>query len=301
MRKRRFWRGLLSLLLASVLFVGCGVVPGEEGASRESCVSRGDSTFCWDGVSLGDMAPPVSSRVIIALLDTGVSAEAIGSENLLAGCNYVTDSGGTEDLINHGTAVASLILGCESAGVEGAAPEAEVVPLVVVTRKEGETVSASPELLAEAIRDSVDIYHADIINVSLGVRKDAPALKAAVEYAEEKGVLVVSAVGNDGPGAKPWYPAAYETVLAAGSCDRQGERSDFTQDGADVLARGEDLPLASRNGAAYRARGTSFAAGLVSAEAAGLLAADPSLTPEELRESIRTEKSNSPKSITPRE
>lgn len=290
MRKKLFWRGLLTLLLVTALFAGCGRPFGEDGALQDENVLLEENTG-GDDVYREENAPCEgnalrTAQVVIALLDTGASADAIRSDNLLAGYNYVTDNADTEDLINHGTAVASLILGSESAGVEGAAPGAFLVPLVVVTKQEGKTTGASPEILAKAIRDSVDIYNADIINVSLGVRRDAPALRAAVEYAEEKGVLIVSAVGNDGPGAEPWYPAAYDTVLAAGSCDGQGERSDFTQDGADVLARGEDIPLASRNGVAYRARGTSFAAGLISAEAAKLLMEEPGLTPEELRENI---------------
>lgn len=290
MRKKLFWRGLLTLLLVTALFAGCGRIFGEDGALQDENVLLEENTgrnvvSQEESASREDNALR-TAQVVIALLDTGASADAIRSDNLLAGYNYVTDNADTEDLINHGTAVASLILGSESAGVEGAAPGAFLVPLVVVTKQEGKTTGASPEILAKAIRDSVDIYNADIINVSLGVRRDAPALRAAVEYAEEKGVLIVSAVGNDGPGAEPWYPAAYDTVLAAGSCDGQGERSDFTQDGADVLARGEDIPLASRNGVAYRARGTSFAAGLISAEAAKLLMEEPGLTPEELRENI---------------
>lgn len=293
MRKKPFWRRILSLLcLVTIFFTGCGRNFGEDGALQDENVllektTGGDVVFREESALREDNALR-TAQVIITLLDTGVSADAIRSDNLLAGYNYVTDSTDTEDLINHGTAVASVILGCESAGVEGAALSACVVPLVVVTKQEGKITGVSPEILAKAIRDSVDIYSADIINVSLGVRMDAPALKAAVEYAEEKGVLIVSAVGNDGPGAEPWYPAAYDTVLAVGSSDGAGNPSAFSQDGADILAPGENIELASRNGRAYRARGTSYAAGFVSAEAANLLMEEPGLTAEELRESIVT-------------
>lgn len=228
-----------------------------------------------------------SDGVVIALLDTGVSTSVVTGGHLLTGYNYITDTTDTEDLVNHGTAVASVILGCESADVQGAAPDACVVPIVVVTRQGDSVVSASPETLAKAIRDSIDIYHADIINVSLGIQKDRAELSDAVEYAEEKGVLVVSAVGNDGAEGKPYYPASYPTVLAVGACDEHGEESDFSQDGADVLAQGEDIWLASKNGRTYGVRGTSFSTGFVSAEAANLLLEKPSLSSKELREIIK--------------
>lgn len=226
------------------------------------------------------------SRIVIALLDTGVSTAAIKSDHLLAGFNYVTGTNETEDLINHGTAVASAILGCESADVTGVAPEAYILPLVIVSKQEGETISVSPETLAQAIRDSIDVYNADMINVSLGIQKDYSALYEAIAYAEQKGIPIISAVGNDGETGKPYYPAAYDTVLAVGSCDRNGKKSAFSQSGAEVLAPGEDIMLASRVGLPYGIKGTSFATGFVSAYAAKLLMKEPSLTPQKLFDKI---------------
>ena len=228
----------------------------------------------------------IPEGVVIALLDTGVSTTAITSEHLLTGYNYVEDSTDTEDKINHGTAIASVILGCESAEVAANAPEAYVIPLVVMTKQEGEIISLGAEKLAQVIRDSVDVYHADIINMSFGIQKDDPAIREAVEYATKQGVLVVSAVGNSGKNGDTYYPAAYACVLAVGSCDKYGEESDFSQPGADVLAPGEDIWLASRNGVTYGTRGTSYATGFVSAEAANMLLEDESLQPQELSEQI---------------
>ncbi len=230
-----------------------------------------------------------SDWVVIALLDTGVSATAITSDHLLCGYNYIDNSRDTEDKINHGTAVASVILGCEGAGIKAGAKDAYIVPLVVVSKENGRMVSASTKNLAQAIYDSVDLYKADIINVSLGVQDDAPELEAAIKYAYEKGVLVVSAVGNDGADGKPYYPAAYDETLAVGSCDEYGVESDFSQSGADVLAMGEDIWLASRNGKTYGAKGTSYATGFVAAIAATKLLEDSTLTLQQLWKRILEE------------
>lgn len=268
----------LSALLLTVLFMLTGCSKGyTEAASVPESASVTEDKFSSDTDADG---------VKIALIDTGVSAKAIDSQHILSGYNYVNGTKDTEDLINHGTAVASVILGCAGAQVTGIAPQAYIVPIVIVTKQNGKTVSAEPEVLARAIRDSIDQYNADIINVSLGIKNDNPALKEAVNYAKEKGVPMISAVGNEGKDGKPYYPAAYASVLAVGSCDKNGNKSSFSQGGAQVLAPGEGVMLASRNGVPYGIKGTSFATGAVSAYAANILASEPSLTPEELYEKI---------------
>ena len=235
----------------------------------------------------GCAAPADRDGVVIALLDTGISTEAIPSDRILPGWNYVRGNDDTQDRVNHGTAVASIILGCESAGVEALAPEAMIVPLVVLD-KDGQTQSVTPEVLAQAIRDAVDQYGADIINISLGIKSDSPQVRAAAEYAEKRGVLIISAVGNEGESADLYYPAAYDTVLAVGSHDKNNTISDFSQRNGTVqlLAPGEDIWLASRNGKTYGTRGTSYSTGYVSAAAARLLIRNPDLAADDLRQML---------------
>ena len=235
-----------------------------------------------------ELSRPRREEVIIALLDTGISTTAIQSERLLPGYNYVTGTEDTEDRINHGTAVASVILGCERAGVEGATPDTSVVPLVIADKMDGQMVTAAPAVLAQAIRDSVDKYGACIVSVSLGIKKDDQAVREAVAYVQEQGALVIAAAGNDGDSADLYYPAAYDGVLAVGSHDKDLRVSSFTQQNGtvDILAPGEDIWLASRNGNTYGARGTSYATGFVSATAALLWQGDLNLTAEEITQSL---------------
>ena len=235
-----------------------------------------------------ELPKPQREEVIIALLDTGISTTAIQSESLLPGYNYVTGTEDTEDRINHGTAVASVILGCESAGVEGAAPNTSVVPLVIADKVDGQMVTATPEVLAQAIRDSVDKYGACIVSVSLGIKKDDPAVREAVAYVQEQGALVIAAAGNDGNSTDLYYPAAYDGVLTVGSHDKDLKVSSFTQQNGtvDILAPGEDIWLASRNGKTYGARGTSYATGFVSATAALLWKENLAQTPQEVTQAI---------------
>lgn len=264
------------LLTAACMLAGCS---GKPSVPASSYIPSGTE-------SAAPPAPVDENRVKIALMDTGISTKAIDAQHILSGHNYVTGTADTEDRINHGTAVASVIAGCGSAAVTGMAPDAYLVPLVIVTEQDGDIAKVSPDILAQAIRDSIDVYQADIINVSLGIQQDHPALRDAVAYADRKGVPVIAAVGNGGIAGKPYYPAAYDTVLAVGSCDKNGEVSSFSQSGAEVFATGEGVMLASRNGVPYGIKGTSFATGFVSAQAARLLAETPTLTPKELYSKI---------------
>lgn len=233
---------------------------------------------------------PVTPReeIIIALLDTGISTTAIQSQCLLPGYNYVTGTEDTEDRINHGTAVASVILGCESAEVVGIAPDIALVPLVVADKVDGEVESVSPDVLAQAIRDSVDKYDACIVSVSFGIKKDDPAVREAVAYVQKQGALVICAAGNSGDSKELYYPAAYDGVLTVGSHDKDLKVSSFTQQNGtvDVLAPGEDIWLASRNGKTYGAKGTSYATGFVSAAVALLWQTDLTQTSEEIVQTI---------------
>ena len=247
--------------------------------------------LCLSGCAAEQVNEPAYTQreeIIVALLDTGVSTTAIQSDSLLKGYNYVTDTDDTEDRINHGTAVASVILGCESAEVVGIAPDIALVPLVVTDKVDGEVESVSPDVLAQAIRDSVDKYGACIVSVSFGIKKDDPAVREAVAYVQSQGALVVAAAGNDGDSTDLYYPAAYDGVLTVGSHDKDLKVSSFTQQNGtvDILAPGEDIWLASRNGKTYGAKGTSYATGFVSAAAALLWQTDLTRTPEEIVQTI---------------
>lgn len=243
--------------------------------------------LCLSGCA-AEPSRPDPENGIIALLDTGISTTAIARESVFPGWNYVTGSEGTEDRINHGTAVASVILGCESAGVEATAPDARIVPLVIADKVDGSVQSVSPDVLTQVIRDSVDKYGACIINVSLGIRTDDPALRDAIAYVQKQGALVIAAVGNAGENEERYYPAAYEGVLAVGSHDKDLKVSDFTQQNgtADILAPGEDIWLASRSGKTYGTRGTSYATGYVSAAAAQFWTRHPELSAGEVFQAI---------------
>lgn len=263
--------------------------------------------WCLELIGAGDIAAsPVDSapeeagtaEIKIALIDSGIreSDIRINKERILEGKNYVFEGAGTNDLLAHGTAVASIILGADSENMKIAsiAEHVSVVPLVCFSRyPSGVLANSEIEGLCRAIYDAVDLYGCRIINMSSGMDKDSPELKEAVEYAEKKGVVFISAAGNSNAGApeKVFYPAAYETVIGVGSVNSEGQVSAFSQRNTSVLvtAPGENVEIVASSDKKNfkKVSGTSYAAAYVTSFAAFLLYENPGITPEEFRQILK--------------
>lgn len=218
----------------------------------------------------------------VGVLDSGVNPHPAFGDRLLAGHNYVQDAEDTEDtsdVYGHGTRIAGLIAGRTEEGYIGTAPQALIVPLKVT---DGKTVKLST--LCEAIYGAVDEYGCQVLNLSLGVRNDHKALQEAVAYAETKGVVVISAVGNNGSRTL-YYPAGYDTVIGVGAVDCNSVlyyHSDHNES-VFLTAPGVDVRSTASRGGFTSSTGTSFAVPQVAGAAAVLLGIDGSLTPAAIR------------------
>lgn len=227
----------------------------------------------------------------IAFLDSGISLKHLDPSRVETGENLVFPRRDAVDRIGHGTATAGIVLGSEDLGLPGLCPEAVVVPLVCYDRyPSGVRVQGNGETLAQAIRLAVDCYDCRIINISMGMTRDDPALREAVEYALAQGTIIVSAVGNQNKTApeRVYYPAAYDGVIGVGAADGE-QAADFSQrNNVDVLAQGVALPTATnRNSAkAQISSGTSFSCAAVSALCAAIWAAESELSADQVREQL---------------
>jgi subtilisin family serine protease len=154
-----------------------------------------------------------AEAVRIALIDTGVDLDKglLDPSKVLPGTNYVFPGAGTDDLVGHGTRVAGIILGTVDGRLAGAAPDAKLVPLVFYSKySSGVIKNGGLEVLCRAIYDAVDNWDCKVINLSLAILVDEESLRNAMAYAEKKGVIVVSAVGNENLSEpeRVYYPAA---------------------------------------------------------------------------------------------
>lgn len=231
------------------------------------------------------------AEVRVAFIDSGVSTKHLDAERVLAGENLIFPARDTDDRVGHGTATAGILLGSAELGIPALAADALVVPLVCYdTYPTGVAARGDAALLAEAIRRAVDVYDCRIVNISMGIAADDPALAAAVTYAEAKDVLVVSAVGNDYAEAPDtaYFPAAYDSVIGVGAWDGT-DVADFSgRIGVSVVAPGVRIAaVTNRNEAKAALRsGTSYACAYVSGVCADMLAADPTLTAAGLRAAL---------------
>ncbi len=232
-----------------------------------------------------------AEEVRVAFIDSGVSVKHLDASRVAAGENLIFPARDTDDRVGHGTATAGIVLGSAELGIPALAAEAVVVPLVCYdTYPSGVAARGDAALMADAIRRAVDDYGCRIVNISMGIAADDPDLADAVAYAEEKGVLLVSAVGNDYENAPDtaYYPAAYDSVVGVGAYDGTGVAAFSGRVGVSVVAPGVNVAAVSnRNEAkAVRRSGTSYACAYVTGVLADMLAADPTLTAADARAAL---------------
>ena len=227
-------------------------------------------------------AEKVPQPVRVALIDSGISPIAIAPAHIAEGKNYALPDRDTADVLGHGTALAGLIL--------DSAPDVILVPLVYSTKTaSGKAVQCSVKTIAKIIRDAVDVYDCQVINISAGVSQDVAALREAIAYAEEQGVVVVASVGNTNRTTPKlsYYPASYDTVIGVGALRKDGKVASFSQrHGVSLVAPGDGLKVVSLKEKTTTASGTSFAAAQVTGTVAALLAKSPDLAPAQVREHL---------------
>ena len=297
MKRSYLW---VILLIGSILLSSCGdEAPAAEKstvAEKSTAVEKSIAVEETESTITAEMQSPeesIQEPVRIAVLDSGISTTAIDPESLDRGLNHIKPLSGTEDTIGHGTAVASIIVGSETAGVEGICPQAVLVPLVYCAEDYlGRTVNADAVTIGEMIYEAVDTFECDMINISAASATDDRYLREAVEYAIEQGVIVIACAGNTNltTPENVYYPGAYEDVICIGSVNNEGAVSDFSQRGTclDFVAPGEEIPAAAMDGAPVAVTGTSFATAYVTGLVANILMENPDLnrTPEKAQEAV---------------
>ena len=223
----------------------------------------------------------------------GIDDDRNGYIDDIRGWDFVSGDNDPMDLgfIGHGTHIAGTIAAeRNNIGITGIAYNAKIMPVRVLPS----FGSGSSNNAAAGIRYAAD-NGADVINVSFG-NDSSPSdvVNDAIQYANNKGSVVVMAAGNLGD-IQPAYPArnANRWGIAAGSIDVRGSmdstsnRSGFTP--LDYLvAPGVEI-FSTTPGNDYELRsGTSFAAPQVAGVAALVLNANPNLTPSQVEYILTT-------------
>lgn len=257
-----------------------------------------------------------SEKVVVAVLDSGVDythtdlvrniwlrpdsvpayedAE-LKTVNDLHGYNSDENSGDPMDDNGHGTHCAGVIgaEGDNNEGIAGINWNVQIMPLKFL----GKGGFGSTKNAIEAINYAIDRKRAGVnvrvISASWGSSSRSKALEDAIRAAGEEGILFVAAAGNSGSDndKRPHYPSSYKlpNVISVAALDRADNLASFSCYGAKsvhIAAPGKDIVSTWLKNGFREASGTSMATPQVSGAAALILAADPNMKVEKLREKL---------------
>ncbi|WP_407312619.1 S8 family serine peptidase [Desulfosporosinus sp. SB140] len=228
------------------------------------------------------------SGIIVAVVDTGVDLNHPDlKDNILPGYNAITGVTGsttTQDNNGHGTHVSGIIAAeANGVGVVGVAYQAKILPVKALT-KQGE---GTDDCIADGITWAAD-HGAKIINLSLGSDSEGDVLKEALQYASNKGCLIVAAGGNQEDNLTTIsYPAADPLVLAVTATDSKDQIASFSLPGPQAGLAAPGVNIVSdywQNSSGYAALdGTSMASPFVAGVAALVWSAHPDLSVQQVR------------------
>ena len=268
--------------------------------------------------------------VTVAVLDTGVASshpdlagvvseercycrDAKGRPCCPNGQAEQAGVGAARDDFGHGTYVANVIASQGNVGPRGVAPGAKIVAIRVAEATGNVTwtsqvLSAVDWILAN--RPDVRVVNMSFALGALNSRScdaDQPAVADAVRRLRARGIVVVSATGNDRSSGSIRPPACVSGVIAVGavydanvasvsslgcidnpaSVDRVACFSNASSQ-LDLLAPGAVINGVRVDGATVTSSGTSYAAPHVAGAAALLLQKNRSLTPDEVEALLKT-------------
>ncbi|MBU2710706.1 S8 family peptidase [Zooshikella harenae] len=288
--------------------------------------------------------------VVVAVLDSGYLPHQDLKENLLSGYDMVSDpvmandgdgrdnnpldpgdahlagecsQFGTQPIAQdtlsswHGTQIAGVIAAAaNNIGISGIAHQAKILPVRTVGKCGGYTSD-----LVDGIRWAAGLtvanvplneHPAQIITISSSEPgKCKASLQQAIDKANQKGITIIVAAGNNGDQANHYSPGNCQNVIAVTASDFDGKLTDYSNRGEGVTVAapgGVKEPLhagiLSTSNTGYRnaasdsyqyAAGTGLAAAHVAGVAAILYSLQPTITPIEIKQLITSTAQKQPK------
>ncbi len=218
-----------------------------------------DILSAWD-ITTGD------TSVKVAILDTGIEQSHPDlNGKVISNINF-TNSSTVSDLDGHGTHVAGIVAAAtnNANGVAGTGYNTALINTKVLD----DNGSGYYSWVTNGIIWSAD-QGAKVITMSLGGSSYSQALLDAVNYAWNKGAVVVAAAGNNN-NANPIYPGAYLNVIAVAAVDQNDTKAYFSNYGnwVDVSAPGVTIYSTYIGNSYAYLSGTSMATPFTSGTAA---------------------------------
>ncbi len=227
--------------------------------------------------------PTTASTVHAYVIDSGVriSNREFGGRASY-GYDFVDNDSVADDCFGHGTHVAGTI-GGSSYGV------AKAVQLVSVRVLGCDGSGSYSQIIAGIEWVTAHAAKPAVANMSLGGPGDA-TVDAAVSASIAQGITYAVAAGNSATDACTVSPARVPAAITVGATDNTDTRASFSNYGncVDIFAPGVNITSAYNTSDTATAvmNGTSMATPHVAGAAALLLAQQPTLTPQQVRDTL---------------
>lgn len=216
--------------------------------------------------------------VKIAILDVRFARSLVGGwvshqtpwPGLPIMCRSAMRDSPSHNTNQHSAMIASIIGASRdnSTSAFGIAPDSQIYVIEVMSQDgvgSDRDIASGIDMAREA--------KCDIINLSMGGPGPMPQTAKALRAAEDAGILVFAAAGNEGPGRYQSFPSSYEQCVSVAATNQSGRIARFSSRHAsvDLAAPGEMVAVGLLSGEWGVASGTSFASPAAAAVAAVLL------------------------------
>jgi thermitase len=236
--------------------VNANLTPNDPSYGSQYHLPKIQANLAWD-ITTG------STSRTIAIVDTGVDLDHPDlAAKIVAGYDYVNTDTVADDDHGHGTHCAGIAAAISNNGnqVTGVDFNAKIMPVKVLNRQG----SGFTSNIISGVYFAAD-NGAHVISMSLGGGAAQTAFQDAINYAHNKGAIVVAAAGNSNV-STPSYPAAYNNVISVASTDANDLKSSFSNYGpswVDIAAPGSSILSTAMGGGTTTMSGTSMATPVV--------------------------------------
>ncbi len=227
------------------------------------------------------------NNVVVAVCDTGFDVNHPDlAPNLRTDLAYNAQDDSTYifDANGHGTGTAGSLgaVGNNATGVAGVNWNVDIIPVRIAISDSNS--SAYISTMAKCIEYAAD-NGARIVNLSYGGIQYA-AIDSAAQYLRSKGGLLFMSAGNDGQEFAS-YPD-YSSFIGVGATDQNDNRASFSSYGnyVDITAPGVSIRTTYPDNRYVNYSGTSFSSPIAAGVGALMIAANPSITVEQIEAGI---------------
>jgi len=229
--------------------------------------------------ALRKIGVPASGAASVAVLDSGQLSGSGYDAGVVGTFNAIHPGAPMSDPVGHGTQMSMIVAGSVSpGGVSGDSTAA--VPVLAVRAFDDQGLTSNYALM-DAI-NYAGSQGARVINLSWGSENNSDFVHASIAQAQQSGMIVVAAAGNEATGTA-MYPSAYDGVVSVAALNADGTLWQNSNYGptVTVAAPGTASFPVGHDGPPGSYAGTSIASAYVSHALAQYLAQNPTATSQQ--------------------